>query len=59
MVVVRLDTSRASELALTNGDVVHAVNGAWVTTPAELREALARFETGESGRGCGSAEDTW
>jgi S1-C subfamily serine protease len=45
---IRLDTSRASELALTSGDVVHAVNGAWVTTPAELREALARFETGDA-----------
>ncbi|MGH9146353.1 MAG: PDZ domain-containing protein [Vicinamibacterales bacterium] len=42
------NNSRASELPLTSGDVIHAVNGAWVTTPAELREALARCETGDA-----------
>jgi serine protease Do len=48
LVVVRVDTPHTPELPLTSGDVIHAVNGTWVTTPAELREALSRFAPGDA-----------
>jgi serine protease Do len=48
LVVMRVDTPHTPELPLTRGDVIHAVNGTWVTTPAELREALSRFGPGDA-----------
>lgn len=48
VVVVRVETSHTPELSLARGDVIHAVNGAPVTTPAELRNTLARVEPGDA-----------
>jgi serine protease Do len=47
MVVVRVETSHTPEVSLARGDVIHAVNGAPVTTPAELRDTLARVQQGD------------
>jgi len=48
VVVVRVETSHTPELSLARGDVIHAVNGAAVTTPAQLRDTLARVEPGDA-----------
>ncbi|HEY6510246.1 MAG TPA: PDZ domain-containing protein, partial [Vicinamibacterales bacterium] len=48
VVVVRVETSHTPELSLARGDVIHAVNGSAVTTPAELRDTLARVEPGDA-----------
>jgi serine protease Do len=47
VVVVRLETPHAPEVSLARGDVIHAVNGTWVATPAELRDALDRIAAGD------------
>lgn len=46
LVTARIDTPRALPASLEQGDVIRMVNGRPVTTPIELREALARI--GES-----------
>ena len=47
VVVVRVETPHQPELSLRRGDVIHALNGVWMPTPAALRDALARIGPGE------------
>ena len=47
VVVVRVETPHQPELSLQRGDVIHALNGVWVPTPAALRAALARIGPGD------------
>jgi len=44
LVAARVQTSKAPDGLLDKGDVIHAVNGKTVTTPAELRDAVAKVE---------------
>lgn len=47
VVVVRVETPHLPEIALQRGDVIHAVNGWAVATPAALRDALGRIPAGD------------
>jgi serine protease Do len=42
VVSARVETNRPNDVALERGDVIRAVNGATVATPAALREAVER-----------------
>jgi S1-C subfamily serine protease len=44
LVAGRTPDPRASDVSLSTGDIIHAVNGRPVTTLSELRHALDRFE---------------
>ncbi len=46
VVLWQIDGPRPGGLALTRGDVIHAVNGESVATPAEVRERLRRVPRG-------------
>ena len=48
MVAARLDSRDASSVTLEQGDLIHAVNGAPVGSPAELRAKLATIERGRA-----------
>jgi len=48
-VVVAARTLGASgEIPLQTGDVIHGVNGATITTLAELRDSLAKLKAGDA-----------
>jgi S1-C subfamily serine protease len=42
VVSARVQTGRPSDVSLERGDVIRAVNGALVATPAALRDAVER-----------------
>ena len=48
MVAARLDNRDTTNVLLEQGDLIHAVNGAPVGSPAELRAMLARIERGSA-----------
>jgi hypothetical protein len=48
MVAARLDSRDASSMTLEQGDLIHAVNGAPVGSPAESQAKLAVIERGRA-----------